>query len=258
MDIRIFIRRFTLIEMLVVIAIIGILSAMLMGAVSHGIESAHSTSCRNNLKGLSLANIQFAGDHDNSCSGSYYDNFTGSDTYKNDWLGVGPGDTFTDAPESGTLFHYTGSKGLYRCPSLSESAVGSGTGSNGIFDYVKFGAFTGAKLGSIPGKCEFRPSGLTVVTLQTCLFTEESPGTYLNGKAAPEGHFSGLDNMATTHKGDSANVGSIDGSVSTVRTVTSSGGASTCGDWYAKAPSGTMKTLGQDVWQVTWGWWSTY
>jgi prepilin-type processing-associated H-X9-DG protein/prepilin-type N-terminal cleavage/methylation domain-containing protein len=56
-------RAFTLLELLVVIAVICILTALLLGALRRGREQGNAAQCVNNLRALAEANLRFAAEN---------------------------------------------------------------------------------------------------------------------------------------------------------------------------------------------------
>jgi prepilin-type N-terminal cleavage/methylation domain-containing protein/prepilin-type processing-associated H-X9-DG protein len=80
---------FTLVELLVVIAIIGILVAMLLPAIQSARESARRTQCKNNLRNIALALINYENSHGVFPPGVQFDTVQSapvSDTFRPNWV----------------------------------------------------------------------------------------------------------------------------------------------------------------------------
>lgn len=110
-------KRFTLIEVLVVVAIIGILASLLLPSLSKARKSAHRSVCVNNLKNISSALLMYPDDND-----SYFtvaDGFGAHVTQTwDDTLGLGgyDGRNLQVAAVSSNITEADGSK-IYYCPS---------------------------------------------------------------------------------------------------------------------------------------------
>jgi len=109
-------RAFTLIELLVVIAIIAILMAILIPTLNRAREQAKRTVCSNNLKGLTLAWLMYADDHD----GKIVPCLAKEGETGKAWTGW----NYFDYPEeeqianikSGLLYKYCENPKAYKCP----------------------------------------------------------------------------------------------------------------------------------------------
>jgi prepilin-type N-terminal cleavage/methylation domain-containing protein len=105
-------RGFTLIEILVVVAIIALLVAVLLPSLARAKASAKMTQCQSNLHQQTRAFCMYTQDNKSRLPG------TTNDAYA-DWLGYtnGPNGTIGRQPEQGTLYKYMGrAKAAYHCP----------------------------------------------------------------------------------------------------------------------------------------------
>jgi prepilin-type processing-associated H-X9-DG protein len=109
---------FTLIKLLVVIAIIAILAALLLPALARSKAKATGISCLNNLKQLTLAAYSYAADNRDGIPPN------GVQDGSQSWVTTTTQSGVSDFPDATNLalidecclFSYNKSEGIYRCP----------------------------------------------------------------------------------------------------------------------------------------------
>jgi prepilin-type processing-associated H-X9-DG protein/prepilin-type N-terminal cleavage/methylation domain-containing protein len=151
---------FTLMELLVVVAVIGLLAAFGLGALPAALGSAQAAACRSNLRQLAAANLAYAADHGRYVAAAA--DIAGKNSIR--WHGVRSGKAFDGA--KGPLAPYLGGGGasawVRQCPGFRPEAEGGFEAACGGYGYNALGV--GSEI-CLPGngvKTEFgmRPGAL--------------------------------------------------------------------------------------------------
>lgn len=112
-------RAFTLIELLIVVAIIAILAAMLLPALTRSKATAQRIKCLGNLHQLGLATQLYWDDNAGNCF-RYTSGFTnGGQMFWFGWLGPGAEGKRPFDPQIGALWPYLEGRGVELCPALN-------------------------------------------------------------------------------------------------------------------------------------------
>ncbi len=256
---------FTLVELLVVIAIIAILVALLFPSLKGIRGQARKVICLNHLHNIGKAELLFAADHGGVLTATVsYAGYLGPESWMKGWLGKEcdpAGSASMWFAVRGMLADYLGigardSTGLYRCPALQTAPLGSGRGSNGMFDYSMVAAFCGARLGDIPMNAELKhPVSGQTMPKPTPLFVEEMPAYGINAGYIDPDHYS-INRMGNWHPQKSGNYVAADGHAETV--VFNSDLGPEAQAWsVVRQPDGKRINLGGiygwGVWTRTWG-----
>ncbi len=169
---------FTLVELLVTMAAIGLLAAILVPALPAAKDAADAAVCRSNLRQLAAANLAYAADHGRYVAAAA--DIDGANSIR--WHGVREGKAFDGA--KGPLAPYLGGGGasawVRRCPGFHPDAPGF-EASCGGYGYNALGVGSELCRPDGGGQSVGMPAGAVAHPSATVMFADAA---YLQGNGA--------------------------------------------------------------------------
>lgn len=112
---------FTLVELLVVVAVIAVLAGLLLPSLARAKQAGYAAACSSNLRQLQLASLSYAQDHRDELPPNNFSFIVGdTNTPALTNLSWAPGDVTRDTTPSnlmaGVIYPYLQSTAVYRCP----------------------------------------------------------------------------------------------------------------------------------------------
>lgn len=116
-------KKFTLLELLIVIAIIGILLSLLLPSLGKARKQAYFAVCKSNNKQLMNAVAMYGKNNENRFVFSNWVALSG--TYPLGWLYYGSEKNSADDVERGAFWEYLGTRDVYHCPMHENKTYGT-------------------------------------------------------------------------------------------------------------------------------------
>src|SRR3954471_10791 len=111
-------RGFSLVELMVVIAILALLASLLLPSLIRTKASARRIQCASNLRQLGLAGHLYWDDNGGNCFRIGGTSTNGGQLYWFGWIGPGAEGQREFDPSAGVLYPYFKGKGVELCPAF--------------------------------------------------------------------------------------------------------------------------------------------